>query len=716
MNIITGNQTFLLFKYRLNQLVRFFSRQEKLRAFGHTGKLINKVFVINLDRQKERWRNIQKELDVIALENKKSLLDFTEKFSAIDAKKQSIKTNEICSDYKLQDQYYVDPNPQLLNIIREREINIDLTNQEVAVALSHVSIWKKIVNENISSALILEDDIYFENKFSNKLNSLWKEVTESNVDFDLLYLSYKRVDFNPDIRKFSKNLSIPKRGLWWFSGYILTNKGAKKLLNKLPVVGPVDLWINHKFSELNVFISNQSIINQKLFLGSDNNYSILPILSQIGIKSNKTFIELDKLKGINPVFIFNISSKDSVNLIKLEKLLSLNSYRTYRIRSEKESNHIVDLIARKEPLLFDAYIGFDVIMEVVPSLVQFYPNVKIILLTDSNSSISYQYDKYFNQNIFCVDCGGSITKKVSKLLKVKNWNLDSIKIPNIEFAFAHKEQVVSISNNFKYLEHDVHPWVIPIEGIKKYLPYTISENKITPIGKCIENRIDSFNKFDLDYWAILEDTFPSNQAQFCKENFKLLHHENSGFELKINDRKSREREYSSSSIHSKKEFLYGSFEIAMRAIKGKGIISAFFLHRNDPWQEIDIEFLGHDTTKILINVYYNPGVVNTNYNYGVRGTPVLVDLGFDASEDFHNYRIEWEHHEIRWYVDDKIIHVRKTWAPTPIPDLPMSIYVNAWITNSEELAGKFDDKILPKTLTVSQIKIHDFEYKKPTQD
>ena len=191
----------------------------------------------------------------------------------------------------------------------------------------------------------------------------------------------------------------------------------------------------------------------------------------------------------------------------------------------------------------------------------------------------------------------------------------------------------------------------------------------------------------------------------------MLSKQGSGFELEINNRKSSNRKYSSSSIHSKKEFLYGSFEISMKPIKGKGIVSAFFLHRNDPWQEIDIEFLGHDTTKVLLNVYYNPGIVNTRYNYGVRGTPVLIDLGFDASEDFHNYRIEWEYHEIRWYVDNKIIYSRKVWTPTPIPDLPMSIYVNAWITNSEELAGKFDDKILPKASTINQIKIYNFDYK-----
>jgi beta-glucanase (GH16 family) len=249
--------------------------------------------------------------------------------------------------------------------------------------------------------------------------------------------------------------------------------------------------------------------------------------------------------------------------------------------------------------------------------------------------------------------------------------------------------------------------------MKNYLPYDLNKNEIIPIAKHIEYRFDSFEEFDLNFWAILEDTFPSNQAQFSKENFKLSNNLNSGFQLEITKNNNKgDKEYSSSSIVSQKHHLYGSFEISMKPIKGEGLISAFFLHRNDPWQEIDVEFVGHDTTKILLNVYCNPGVVNTKYNYGVRGTPVLINLGFDASEDFHNYRIEWEYHEIRWYVDDRIIHVRKTWNPTPIPNLPLAIYANTWITNSEDLAGKFDDKILPKSSLIRYIKICDLDYSK----
>jgi len=710
MNIITGNKNYLLLKFKLKQIIRALAKQKKLNAFGRSKSHINRIFVINLDRQIERWASLKNELKNISTNNSETLLNFSERFSAIDAKNESLKSHKIADTYKLQDQYFVDPDPQLLDLIREKEITIELTKQEVAVAMSHVSIWEKIAKENISNALILEDDVFFENNFSTKTNSIWEELQNSNIEFDLLFLSYRKVAHTPDIISISKNLSIPKRGIWWFSGYILSLNGAKKLLNKLPVVGPIDLWINHKFEHLKVFLSDESIINQKLYLTSDNNYSILPILSQIGIKSNKTFIDLDKLKGKNPVFIFDLSSDIKINLPKLNVLLSLNSYRTFNNKSKKDAEHVINLINSKKPLLFDAYIGFNSMIDSLSDLTSFYPSaVFIIIQEESQICQEVQFSQYFNKRLFVLNSKRkNIYKEVSYLLKIKYWELNGAEIKYLTVDDNVNALKIQIPYASKYLEHDVTPWILPIQNIAKYLPNFDCQLEILPIAEPINGILDRFQELHLNSWKILEDSFPSNQANFKKENFHILN--DSGFEITINHDKGGGKQYSSSSIVTKSAHLYGSFEISMKPIKGDGIISAFFIHRNDPWQEIDIEFLGNDTNKVLLNVYFNPGFENTNFNYGIRGTPILIDLGFDASEDFHNYKIEWEHHEIRWYVDDKVIHFRKTWAPTPIPNLPLNLYVNAWITDAESLAGKFKNEILPKTMVVKHINIFQFKY------
>ncbi len=176
--------------------------------------------------------------------------------------------------------------------------------------------------------------------------------------------------------------------------------------------------------------------------------------------------------------------------------------------------------------------------------------------------------------------------------------------------------------------------------------------------------------------------------------------------MTLSKKRTAKKKYTSASIVTHKHHLFGRFEVEMKPIKADGVITAFFLQRNDPWQEIDFEFLGNDTSKILTNVYYNPGISETNYNYGNRGTPITIDLDFDASVEYHKYTIEWEPHEIRWYVDDSLIHVRATWEPTPIPSLPMQFFINTWPSRSEELVGRIVDNTLPQSTYVKNVKIY----------
>jgi beta-glucanase (GH16 family) len=120
----------------------------------------------------------------------------------------------------------------------------------------------------------------------------------------------------------------------------------------------------------------------------------------------------------------------------------------------------------------------------------------------------------------------------------------------------------------------------------------------------------------------------------------------------------------------------------MKAAKGEGIVTGFFLHRSEPPQEIDIEIIGKEPGKMLLNAYFNPGNEGTQLDYGYRGSPVIIDFGFDASSDFHKYTIEWLPDRIRWFVDDMLVHERGSWNPTPIPHLAMTLHANLWSPRS----------------------------------
>lgn len=126
--------------------------------------------------------------------------------------------------------------------------------------------------------------------------------------------------------------------------------------------------------------------------------------------------------------------------------------------------------------------------------------------------------------------------------------------------------------------------------------------------------------------------------------------------------------YSGAEYRTKGYYKYGYYETSMQAIKNDGVVSSFFTYtgpsENNPWDEIDIEILGKDTTKVQFN-YYTNGVGNHEYMY---------DLGFDASEGFHTYGFDWQADHITWYVDGKAVYT----AYGNMPTTAGKIMMNAW--------------------------------------
>lgn len=141
--------------------------------------------------------------------------------------------------------------------------------------------------------------------------------------------------------------------------------------------------------------------------------------------------------------------------------------------------------------------------------------------------------------------------------------------------------------------------------------------------------------------------------------------------------------YAGAEFRSWQTFSYGYFSVSMKAAKCDGVISSFFIYTGRPWDEIDIEFLGDDTTKVQFNYYHN----------GVGGHEYVYDLGFDASEEFHEYGFDWQKDSITWYVDGKAVYR----ATVEIPVTAGHIMVNLWNVDRSHAywAGTFIGKELP---------------------
>lgn len=157
-------------------------------------------------------------------------------------------------------------------------------------------------------------------------------------------------------------------------------------------------------------------------------------------------------------------------------------------------------------------------------------------------------------------------------------------------------------------------------------------------------------------------------------------------------------------LRSSKMYHYGFYSVVMKPSKVTGTCSAFFTYTGPydydeegnphPWDEIDIEFLGQDTKMVQFNYFVN----------GVGGHEYEYKLGFDASEDFHEYGFYWEEDRITWYVDGKPVYRVEESAKNPLPSTPGRIMMNHWYGNAKAEAwmGKYTaDKSTSYYKTVS---------------
>jgi len=116
---------------------------------------------------------------------------------------------------------------------------------------------------------------------------------------------------------------------------------------------------------------------------------------------------------------------------------------------------------------------------------------------------------------------------------------------------------------------------------------------------------------------------------------------------------------------------YGRYEVIMRPAKGSGLVSTFFVYTGeyfgDPHDEIDIEFVGNETTEVQLNYFRD----NKKGNYA------HIKLPFDASEEDHLYAFDWKPEGISWYVDGKLIYETAKGDPR-IPTTSGRIYFSNW--------------------------------------
>lgn len=716
MNKITIPGLFLSFMYRVALRAKKLLPKKKCVAFDRADKesihsCIENIYVINLDRQPQRWKQVLDEFSQVLDAKGRTLSGYVRRISAVDALEfeSVVQSEAINSTYTLGEQLYVDPRKVLPNKLNLGE-EIQMSRQEIAVALSHIEIWKKIAAGEEQYVLVLEDDICLSHRFSNYVGKVWSELLklrDKSVLFDILYLSYREVDEGAEKTPVTENTFQLFRGVWFLSGYVLSKRGAERLLSQLPVRGPVDLWVNHKFSTIDALLASSSVIEQRIDEKSQNSYSILPVLSKIGVLNSETPGTYKPIQLVRPIFVVG---KDHEKLTSLAMALSMLGYRCCSDLEKLPEGERGILSDEDGTSNFEAFVNIGCIDVNIDKLAQIHPNGRLIIVGQSLSKdeIISLTDNWSDRSLVLTSYTVGKWKMLCEFLGLVPPASPYPKLRELgQRKLDKKNNVLKNRNQLSYvwLKADSSPWILPAKN--NLNDHSLLSNSLNN-SEWTCTFSDSFNSFNDDFWLKRDDTFPGNMALFSPSNLSI--NNGSPAEISVLHEDLGVRKFGAAALTSRRDFLFGRFEAVLKPPQIDGIITGMFLHRDSPRQEIDIEFLGKDPKKLLINVYYNPGCEGSRFDYGYRGTPVVIDLGFDATTDFHSYAIEWDENELRWYVDGVIVHTRSNWEPTPIPHLPMKFHLNCWPSASRELAGKINVKKLPVKSLVKSVLISTSEH------
>jgi GR25 family glycosyltransferase involved in LPS biosynthesis/beta-glucanase (GH16 family) len=705
--------TFSIFLFRIGTKLRRLISSQHTAAFGRSRRLgeskIGGIYVINLDRCPDRWAEMQRELSIVTDADGIPLSEMTTRCSAVDAKDivaPALAGEEVYPYYTLADQLKVDPQPLAMPDRVELERPIAMTPQEVAIAMSHIGVWREIATGKREYALVLEDDVWFQFGFARQLDKAWRELTEHNKrsgEFDILYLSYKEVTNGAQKLFRSENIFCPIIGLWYLSGYVLSRHGAQKLLKLLPCYGPVDLWINHQFGELSVRATSQPIVEQRLDEVSTNLYSVLPVLNRIGAIDSENASLFQIRPTERPVFVFGSGGS---GMSSVAMALSMLGYRCCSDLETLPPCEYERLMTGDPERIFDAYVNIGSLDGKAQELSKLFPSAKFVVTTIQNEVVDDKIQSLSaEQGSVTVLCEDEVNKwrVICEHLRCAPPLCPFPELPDIGQRQTNERHPNSTDvPSAKILKRDSSPWGIEPHWNWKGITVEPSYNV-----RCADNErvtiTDALDDLDPNRWMCRNDTFPGNLALFQSKNVEIL--PESGAALRVRKESLGVRNFGAAAISSCTKYLYGRFEAVIKASNVPGVITGFFLHRDSPRQEIDIEIPGNRPDSLLVNVFYNPGDEGARFDYGYRGAPNTISLGFDASQSDHSFAIEWKPEEISWFVDNRLVHRRVNWNPTPIPHLPMTLHVNAWPTRSKELAGRLKARLLPAEMVVRSIVI-----------
>jgi glycosyl transferase family 25 len=216
----------------------------------HFGQDEFEVYIINMEKNKNRLKNFKDHYNQSDLKFKNITV-----FSAIVGKDLNLVN-------------FVSPKAYEQIMFSEkhlkRKYHYELTKGAVGCYLSHIGIYKKIVESNLKYGIIFEDDSIIASDFYERL-LYGLNVIPGDWDIFLLGVICLKCDILKDFIKI--------RRFWGMHGYIIKRESAIKILSYLdtPISKQIDsdLSLLIKRNLINVYAINPIIVVQDTIFKSD---------------------------------------------------------------------------------------------------------------------------------------------------------------------------------------------------------------------------------------------------------------------------------------------------------------------------------------------------------------------------------------------------------------------------------------------------------------
>jgi len=254
--------------------------------------IFNHIYVINLDRSKDRLMKITENLN-------KYNLSFN-RFSAIDGS-------------KLSDEQISQHTTKLCR-------SITCNKSIIGCALSHILLWTMLINDdNADYYLILEDDIIINDDFIPVIGKLMPRLYKNNIEYVNLHCGGVACNINENMFIIDKYKFGKSKFPLCASGNIVSKEGAKKLLKTVyPIYYHIDYSI--ALQDINHIIVYPPLVKTQ-YEESTLSSQTLCIFPNVIRKLHIEYIEW--LMNLS-IFTINLKFPISVYFIILMSLLIIN--------------------------------------------------------------------------------------------------------------------------------------------------------------------------------------------------------------------------------------------------------------------------------------------------------------------------------------------------------------------------------------------------------